>query len=393
MSKFFILASSMLVLSAGFAEERDSLTPKDIQLENPAVEKKTTRKTPPTVKASFSTFTGKVSGDKIRMRLQPDLEGYIVRELGKNELVTIIGEEGDFYCIEPPSSIKAYIFRSFVLDNIVEGNRVNVRLEPDLEAPVIGHLNSGDRVTGEVSSINRKWLEIAPPSSTHFYVAKDYVEYAGGPELKAKMAERKETVQQLQEAAKLLAASEMEKAFEEIDFEGIKQGFLTIIHDFTDFPREAEIAKGALSQIQEDYLQKRIEYLEKKAALVSGGAPGSSHYKEEAYRDETTGLWARVEEGLFAAWKGSGEEKTLDDFYDEEKLVATSITGTLEAFKSTVKHKPGNYILKDKNVPVAYVYSTKLDLEDYVGKRITLIGSERDNHSFAFPAYFIHEIE
>ncbi len=388
-----MIASSLLVLSIGFAEESDPLTPKDIQLESVHVEKKQQRKAPPSVKTAFSPFTGKIAGDKIRMRMQPDLEGYIVRELGKNEVVSIIGEEGDFYSIEAPSSIKAYVFRSFILDNIVEGNRVNVRLEPDLEAPIIGHLNSGDRVSGNVSSINRKWLEITPPASARFYVAKDFVQYLGGPELKAKMAERKETVKHLQEAAKLYAASEIEKQFEEIDFEGIKQGFLTILHDYTDFPAEAETAKAALAQVQETYLEKRIDYLEKKAALVSGATSGSSNYKQEAYRDDTSGIWSRIEEALFASWASCHENKSLDDYYEEQKYSAVSITGTLEPYKSTVKHKPGNFVLKNKNVPVAYVYSTKLDLEDYAGKRVTLLGTERDNHHFAFPAYFIHEIE
>ena len=324
------------------------------------------------------------------MRLQPELDGYIVRELGKNELITVLDEEGDFYSVEPTSAIKAYIFRSFVLDNIVEGNRVNVRLEPDLEAPVIGHLNSGDRVVGKISKINRKWLEITPPASAHFYVAKNFIEYAGGPELKGKMAERKEVVEQLSEAAKLFASSELEKDFEEIDFESIKQGYLTIINDYSDFPTEAGIAKESLAGVQEDYLQKRIEYLEKKAALVSNLQPGNTL---GVYSDCSAQVWGRIEDGLFASWVQINEDKTVDEFYEEQKLVAVSVSGILETFKSPVKNKPGDFILKNKNLPVAYIYSTKLDLEDYIGKNVTLIGSPRPNHSFAFPAYFIHEIE
>ncbi len=386
MAKFFVLASSLLLFTCGFAD--DPLTPKEIQLSTQS-EKKVQRKSP-TVKAAFSPFTGKVSGDKVRMRLQPDLDAFIVREVGKNEMLSIVDQEGEYYCVEPPEVIKAYIFRSFILDGVVEGNRVNVRLEPDLEAPVVGHLNSGDRINGQISSKNRKWLEIAPPANTRFYVAKEFIEYAGGPELKGKIAERKETAEQLSEAATLFAKSEMEKVFEEIDFEKIKQGFLTIIHDYTDFPKKAENAKEALTDAQEQYLQKRIAYLEEKAALANQYAPIQEPNAALALQTQT---WSSIEEGLYASWTQSHDQKNIDEFYEEQKLVATSVSGVLEVFTSPVKNKPGDFILKNKNLPAAYIYSTKIDLQDYVGKQVTLIGSPRENNSFAFPAYFIHEIE
>jgi hypothetical protein len=389
MVKYFVLASSLFLFSSGFAE--DPLTPKEIQLSTQP-EKKIQRKSP-TVKAAFSPFTGKVMGEKVRLRLQPDLDGYIIRELHKNEMISVIDQEGDYYCVEPPNAIKAYIFRSFVLDGVVEGNRVNVRLEPDLEAPVIGHLNSGDKVTGQISEKNRKWLEITPPTNTRFYVAKDFIEYAGGPELKTKIAKRKETVQQLLEEATLFAKSEMEKSFEEIDFEKLKQGFLTIIHDYTDFPMKAETAKEALTTVQEQYLEKRIGYLEEKAALVSKFTNEADHKHAELPVTLQTKTWGTIEEALHASWAQTQQQKGMDEFYDEQRLLATAVSGVLEPFKSPVKNKPGDFIIKRKNLPVAYVYSTKIDLQDYVGKEVTLLGAPRENNNFAFPAFFILEIE
>lgn len=366
------------------------MTPKEISL-SIGDESKSSRKAPPTVKTSFSPFTGKVNGEKVRVRLQPDLDGYIVRELNRNEYVSVIAQEGEFYCVEPSSSLKAFIFRSFVLDGIVEGNRVNVRLEPDLEAPVIGHVNSGDRVEGEISSANRKWLEISPPSSTRFYVSKEYIDYAGGPELKAKMAKRKETVEQLLEAAQLFASEELAHDFEEIDFERVKEGYLTIIHEYSDFPKRSQLAKEALAKVQEDYLQKRIAYLEEKAALVTSG--GTAPKARKVSNTTQVHMWGNIEQGLYTTWAQSNDQKPMESYYEEQRIVATSITGVLEPFKSPVNHKPGDYILKHKNLPVAYVYSTAVELEEYVGKQVTLLGSPRSNNNFAFPAYFVHEVE
>jgi len=42
---------------------------------------------------------------------------------------------------------------------------------------------------------------------------------------------------------------------------------------------------------------------------------------------------------------------------------------------------------------VAYLYSTQVNLEDFVGKRVTLLVSPRPNNNFAFPAYYVFEVE
>ena len=253
------------------------------------------------VKTVFSPFTGRVVANKVRCVFQPDLNGHIVKELVKNDFIKVTNQEGDFYAIEPPESFKAYVFRSFVIDNVVEGNRVNVRLEPDLEAPVIGHLNSGDRVEAIVSEANKKWLEISPPANTHFYVAKDFIEKAGGPEYKAKMENRKHTVEQYFEAARLFSQSEMQNPFEEINFDRVKQGFSTVINDYNDFPQVAEKAKESLATVQDEYLQKRIAYLEQKASV---GSPISTSSGQTVALQSSQGvhMWENIEQGLYSNW-------------------------------------------------------------------------------------------
>lgn len=387
----YALLSVLFIAAPSFAEGSDSLSPKEIRLSQPKVRVKS-----PTVKAAFAPFTGKVVGEKLRMRLQPDLDGYVIKELQRNDYITVIDQEGDYYCIAAPDSIKAYIFRSFVLDGVVEGNRVNVRLEPDLEAPVIGHVNSGDKVDGEISPINKKWLEIAPPASSRFYVAKDYVENVGGPEVRKQMAQRKETVGQLLEAAELFSKSELELPFEEMNFEQVKEGYLSIINDYADFPKQTTLAKEALANMQEAYLQKRIDYLEAKAAMAPNvQTPSRNGVAQTAVPglQSMARMWEPIEEALYAAWAERNDSKNQDEFYSEQKLVATTITGVVESFTSPVRNKPGDFIVKNKNLPVAYIYSTKVDLKDYEGKRVTLTGSPRPNHSFAFPAYFVHEVD
>lgn len=349
--------------------------------------------------APFTPFTGRIKGRKVRMRHQPDLDGYIVKELNKNDLVTVVGKKGDFWAVEPPANTKAFVFRGLVLDNVVEGNRVNVRLEPSTDAPVIGHLNAGDRLLDSViSAINNKWLEITPPKSTHFYVAQDLIEFAGGPEVKEQFDRRFATAEQLLDATAMLSKAELKKPFEAIDLEKLTRGYHTVINDYAEFPEYVEQAKEALASLQEAYLQKRISHLESQAETESLArtAPMQlpSALPETLYEiSAKMKYWEPVEESLYLSWTRLGENQTLQQYYEEQRLNATSITGVVDNYSPSIKNKPGDFVVKENGIPVAYVYSTTINLDSLVGKKVTLTASPRPNNNFAFPAYFVLSVE
>lgn len=353
-------------------------------------------KATPKTQAPFTPFTGKIKGKKVRLRLSADLDSKIIKELNKNELVSIVGEKEDFWAVQPPADTKVYVFRSFVLDNVVEGNRVNVRLEPSLEAPVVAHLNAGEQLVNPViSPINNKWLEIAPPPQTHFYIAKDYIDYAGGPEFKAQHDRRMATVGQILEATAVLSQSELRKPFEEVDFDRIAGNYNTVIHDYTDFPEMVEHAKEALTAFQELYLEKRIAYL---ASRPTPEQIAAQQQKEQELRELSLAMaqvtdkmraWDSVEESLYSNWAALNENRSKQEFYEEQKLSAVIFSGIVEAYNSPVKNKPGDYMIRDKDFPVAYLYSTQVNLQSLVGRHVTVVASQRSNNNFAFPAYYV----
>ena len=165
---------------------------------------------------SFKSFTGKVLANKVRIRSKADMESRIVRQVNKNDLLLVIGEAGDFWAVQPPKGTKAYVFRSYVLDNVVEANRVNVRLEPHVDAPIIGQLQSGDKVDGVVCAMNHKWFEIAPPKNSRFFISKEYIEKAGNPDYLSVMEKRKGEVEEQLSSAFFLAEAECKKNYEEM---------------------------------------------------------------------------------------------------------------------------------------------------------------------------------
>jgi len=409
-SKFFALLSATICTTALSADGggEDLLVPQEVRLSHPeeaaAAEPSSIAQLAPEAtqapakttapERAVSPFTGKVKGKKVRLRLKADMDSHVIRELEKNELLSVVAEKGDFWAVQAPADMKAYVFRSFILDHVVEGNRVNVRLQPSTEAPVISHLNMGEKVQDTVCAANNKWLEIGVPAQTHFYVAKEYIENVGGPEVKAQIDKRRTSVEQLLDAAILLGKAELRKSYDEMDIDRVSHSYKTIINDYTDFPEHVEKAKEQLASMQEAYVQKRLSH-----------KSGSSSHSQEEKKHEAVAqadlkqitdrmkMWEPVEEAMFLSWAHLNEEKTLDEFYEEQKLAAVPITGIIEAYIHPVKNKPGDFIIRDKDLPVAYVYSTKINLQSLVGKKVTLLGSPRANNNFAFPAYFVLGVE
>jgi hypothetical protein len=372
---------------------------------------------------SFQSYTGKVTGNKVRLRINPDLESYIIKELKKNELFLVLGEENDFWAIKPQSKTKGYVFRSYVIDNTVEAERVNIRLSPDKEAPIIGKLQIGDKIVNKICEKNNKWLEINLPKNVKFYISKTYVSYAGDTQFLAKMEERKNEVDELLNSAFFITEGECKKHFNKMQPKEAIVKFESIIKNYDDFPTYVEQAKQGLSLLQDNYLQKKIVYLESKNSVSEEEkqqilsqitykdvtknyksdpkAPirlepnlWGKHHSTNTQLSEQMKKWLPVEKELFSTWNSYHSDKNVENFYNEQKINAIVIEGKLEAFVQNVKNKPGDYLIKNEEnqIPIAFLYSTFVDMEKHLGKKVTITVSPRPNNNFAFPAYFVTSI-
>jgi len=108
-------------------------------------------------------------------------------------------------------------------------------------------------------------------------------------------------------------------------------------------------------------------------------------------RTDRMKVWEPLEQALFLSWAAINHAKNMTDFYSEQKIKAVSLRGQVEVYNDPVKNKPGDYIIKDKDLPVAYIYSTQIDLDQYIGKQVNLLAYPRPNNSFAFPAYYVFD--
>ncbi len=380
---------------------------------------------PQTPAKPFEAFTGKIIKNKVRLRQMPNVESPILKELNQGDLVVVVGETDDFYAVQPPSEIKAYVFRTYILDNVVEANRVNVRLEPDMDAPTIAQLNAGDVVNGTISPKNNKWLEITPPPSSRFYVSKDFVKKIGDASVMAVMEQKQSEVNLLLNNTALASQQEMQKPFPEINLEPIFTNYNKIITLYSDFPEQVARAKEQLKLLHDAYLQKKLSFLESKSKMthlewqnknaqlneqLKVSQEKLSQYEQMVSNPNSytpskpafvnvinnkMAAWFPVEDELYKQWQNQNPNGTQKDFYEAQNSTAAVINGILEPYTRAIKNKPGDYVVinPENHLPVAFVYSTQVNLGDVVGHQVNLRVSPRNNNNFAYPAYFVLSVQ
>lgn len=365
----------------------------------------------------FVPFTGKVSKTKVRMRLQPQYDASILREMQPGESIVVLGETDDFYAVRPPRDFKAYIYRTFVLDDAVEGKNVNVRLKPDLDAPVVAQLNSGDPAKGMIDPENPKWLIIDMPASARFYIAKEYVEKIGDADHLTRMEEKREKGDLLLRTNEAVASAELSKPFEQMSIEGIKNNYQDLILNYQEFPDISMKAKELLVSFQEAYAEKKLQYAESRQTDAASnkkltdelGAHKSKIARLERQIESERQLpgipspdkpvqlplnmsnWLPIEQSYFSSWSAQTGNPSVKDFYDQQENEAITLRGIVDPYNRPIENKPGDYLLLNpvSKLPMAFLYSTRINLQDYVGHEVAISCVSRPNNHFAFPAYYV----
>jgi hypothetical protein len=341
----------------------------------------------------------RVLKERVRLRNRPDREAPIIQELHRDDLVLVDGEDADFYSVRPPVDLKAYLFRAYVLDGAVEAQNVNVRLSPSLDAPIVGRLQQGDRVQGEPAGEGLKWLEIPCPDSCRFFVAKDLLEQAGPAELYTRLRHRQSELHRMMAKAQEIVQHEVTKPLEQMRLDEATAVLERVVKDFADFPHQQNKAKQLLGKLQQDYLGKKVAFLEGASEeSVAVTQPTLNQFADIGEREplrmtDRMRLWEPVEHGLIQSWLAVNGGQTPHDFYLEEQRTAQEMVGVLEPLPHNGRHRPGDYVLRKGNVPVAYLYSTVVNLQDQVGHTVKVVGSPRPNHHYAFPAFYVHQLE
>jgi hypothetical protein len=361
---------------------------------------------------SVSSFTGKITKSRVRLRLKPYLDAPILKELNRDDLVVVVGQADDFWAVKPNPGTKGYIYRTYILDGEIVGSHVNVRLEPDSQGHIACQLNEGQKITGSISSQNNKWFEIALPDNVTFYVAKEYVTKIGDETIFSQLEVKKNQLEEKLKNIEKTIRDEFKKPFEEIDLSSIAQE-LNQLSDEKDFPRIAEAGKELLQKMRENYLQKSLveknnqnqpakEPLatkEQKAELEKDVAESLNEAKDEVSsttcQDMPLVAFEVREKDLVSYAVSNKQAENADIFYAQEEKQAMTVSGVVKSYTKQVKNSPGDYLLisTKTGMPQCFLYSSKVALQELVGKEVTLLVVERPNNNFAWPAYFVLRVQ
>ncbi|ANH78889.1 SH3 domain-containing protein [Candidatus Chlamydia sanziniae] len=400
-----MLSISMLLFALGTALSPATVYTVDLQISTSSVDQ------------AFLSFTGEIKGNRVRMRLAPHTDSTIIKELSKGDLIAVLGESKDYYVVAAPLGLTGYVFRTFVLDNVIEGEQVNVRLNPTTSAPVLARLKRGTTVSPTTQVSQGKWLEIALPLDCVFYVAKNFVVSKGPIELYTQCERQKKIALDLLQSALEFAHTELTKNLNEIDLDAIyKKINLVQSEEFSSVPNLQVLVQKALEEIQEAYLSKSLEIQSAVPVASTSEEPVASsihtssstsllsrHIRKRATLKSSPLIQGRenLEHSLFKIWAAMQEFQNhspslkREDFYRAEQKNKQVLTGVLEVYPHIVKNNPGDYLLKDivKENTTAFLYATNVNLDPWVGKPVVIECLPRPNNHFAFPAYYVLSIK
>ncbi|MCG8431763.1 MAG: SH3 domain-containing protein [Candidatus Omnitrophica bacterium] len=133
-------------------------------------------------------FTGTVNKDGVHVRADSTVGAVSICQVQDGQAVEVVGASHEWYRIRLPGQAPVYISGTYVKltdDNLwlVTGDNVNLRLSPDLGAPILGQADKGTEV--RVMKKAGDWYQIKPLPSTSGWIHSKFVLHAeDAPRLK-----------------------------------------------------------------------------------------------------------------------------------------------------------------------------------------------------------------
>lgn len=150
-----------------------------------ALPQEATKQEAPKVKSFL--FLGKINSDKINVRSDSTVTSKVICVAEKGERVQIVKEAYEWYKIRLPKTAPSFIKKDFVevIDGKtakVTKDNVNVRFAPNEQSAVLGRAGKNEiiNVIGE----SGEWYEIAPVISSYGWINKKFVDKVEPSEVK-----------------------------------------------------------------------------------------------------------------------------------------------------------------------------------------------------------------
>lgn len=293
-------------------------------------------------------------GTSLNIRTAPENNAKILGRLKRDEKVVVLGETGEYYKLQYPKQLEAWVASWLLLENgagqsdKVSRDKVNIRSGPSMQYPVIARLSKGYEV--QIEQINSsKWAKITPPSTSFAYAAKKYVRLGENyNDYIAKESKRKEAIEKFNKTKLEIDKFVNLKKIGQEDFEKLMTSLnecSTALAGTADAALTSDY-KVTLSEIRR---LSQIHEIKKKV--------------EEEHIAKTQHLIQKHDEKMS---KILTEEK-------KTPLPKYQYTGWLDDVGG-IFWRPASHKLKEGNQVLFYLKSGGVDLDPYVGKRVGING-------------------
>ena len=145
----------------------------------------------PSAETVTQAFVATITADKVYVRSGPGTPYYEMGQLGKGDLVYVVGSSRGWYQILPPNGTYCMVAKEFVdadgKDGTVKGDYVNIRAGTAINknrdpSAVLTVVRKGTKL--KIIGSTDKYYEVAPPERALVYISPQFVKAAPGTEYK-----------------------------------------------------------------------------------------------------------------------------------------------------------------------------------------------------------------
>jgi len=297
-------------------------------------------------------YVGELTGDQVRIRAGGSRNYQILKVLPESAKLLVRDQKADWLKVRVPADVSLWISAKYVSvdpgSNVgtVTGDRVNVRARKG-KGDVMGQVKSGDKLA--VRGHDGNWLKIAPPETISAWVSAKYVRFLSTYDNMKATIESLDKFNDMMHQAKMKYELELEKKPEERDLESVLTMYDRIM---SAAPNETAMAQ-VKAQIDIVAAIKRLN-----DSFIDSMQP---------YR----GLPDKLAE----------LEKKYQSLFEETAPPQYLATGWLNSL-GKVAFRPASHKLVKGDTTAYLVRSAAIDLEEFRGKYVGIIGAVSDEKSW-----------
>jgi uncharacterized protein YgiM (DUF1202 family) len=299
-------------------------------------------------------FIGRIQvSNSLNIRSAAEEDANVLGRIKNGEQVVVIGEEGEFYQLQYPKQLEAWL-ATWLLLNKGEGptdkiarDKVNVRSGPGMHYATIAQISQGSEV--QILEVNKdKWARIGAPNQATAWVSRKFVVAEESlAEHNKKEKEASEAISAYQKAVTAFKEYLQNRAITEEQYVALKGDFDKLIKLM---PGSAEASKAKDFQVSLAEFRGVVRL-------------------DELKKQEEERLKAREQE-LLTVHQDKIEKLKKES---EPEVRQFEYEGWIDDVGG-ILFRPASHSLKKGNEVLLYLKSEDIKLDDYTGKHVGVNG-------------------